>query len=167
MTACVYVSVCVLKVSPVTPPLVETRLTHFVAQTHSNVRNASLLLRRLRHALRQPLCSLPSLRHELCRCSQPKHLNTHTHMAASIKHISAMQLLQMFFFFLDVFVHTHMHSCLQRAMFFQWFPRLYLTGMLAAPWGASRLWVFPPSHSQFIKVQHFGKCTDLPLCRVR
>lgn len=122
-----------LKVSAISPPLDETCLTHFVAQRRSNTLDASTpppppLSRR---ALSQPLCSSLPPRHELCHCSQPKHLSTH--MAASIKLISAMQLLQT-----PIPPPTHMHSCL----FFQWFPRLNLTGMLAAQWGASRLWVF-------------------------
>ena len=54
------------------------------------------------------------------------------------------------FFPLGVHVRSHMHSCLQKAVFFQWFPRLNLTGMLAAPWVASKLWVFFLP-SQFIK----------------
>lgn len=52
--------------------------------------------------------------------------------------------------FLDVHAHTHMHSCLQKAVFFQWFPRLTLPRILAAPWEASRLWVFSSPHNFFL-----------------
>lgn len=80
---------CALKVTAITPPLDETRLTHFVAQRRSNTHNAATAAASDMH-----LGNLPALLslQDMNSChSQPKHLSTH--MAASIKHIFAMQLL--------------------------------------------------------------------------